>query len=121
MDDEDMVRNVIDRMLGQCGCTASFARDGQEMIELYRKGMESGRPFDAVIIDLIIPGGMGGKEAVGKLLEVDPYARATVSSGYSEDLIMSNFREFGFKGVLAKPYNLSELGKVLSEVTSGDR
>ncbi|MDA8240904.1 MAG: PAS domain S-box protein [Nitrospiraceae bacterium] len=121
MDDEDMVRNVIDRMLGQCGCTASFARDGREMIELYRKGMESGRPFDAVIIDLIIAGGMGGKEAVQKLLEVDPHASAIVSSGYSEDLIMSNFREFGFKGVLAKPYNLSELGKVLSEVISGDR
>ena len=121
MDDEDMVRNVIDRMLGQCGCTASFARDGREMIELYSKGMESGRPFDAVIIDLIIASGMGGKEAVQKLLEVDPHARAIVSSGYSEDLIMSNFREFGFKGVLAKPYNLSELGKVLSEVISGDR
>ena len=121
MDDEDMVRNVIDRMLGQCGCTASFARDGREMIELYRKGMESGRPFDAVIIDLIIAGGMGGKEAVQKLLEVDPHANAIVSSGYSEDLVMSNFREFGFKGVLAKPYNLSELGKVLSEVISGDR
>ena len=121
MDDEDMVRNVIDRMLGQCGCTASFARDGREMIELYSESMESGRPFDAVIIDLIIAGGMGGKEAVQKLLEVDPHARAIVSSGYSEDLIMSNFREFGFKGVLAKPYNLSELGKVISEVISGDR
>ena len=121
MDDEDMVRNVIDRMLGQCGCTASFASDGREMIQLYSKGMESGRPFDAVIIDLIIASGMGGKEAVQKLLEVDPHARAIVSSGYSEDLIMSNFREFGFKGVLAKPYNLSELGKVLSEVISGDR
>jgi PAS domain S-box-containing protein len=119
MDDEDMVRNVIDRMLGQCGCTACFARDGREMIELYGKNMESGRPFDAVIVDLIIAGGMGGKEAVQKLLAIDPHAKAIVSSGYSEDLIMSNFREFGFKGALAKPYNLSELVKVISEVVSG--
>jgi two-component system cell cycle sensor histidine kinase/response regulator CckA len=118
MDDEDMVRNVIERMLDQFGCKASFARDGREMLELYKKGLESGRPFDAVIIDLIIAGGMGGREAAQKLLEIDPGAKAIVSSGYSEDMIMSNFREHGFRGVLAKPYNLSDLGKVLHEVIS---
>lgn len=118
MEDEDMVRTVIERMLGQCGCTASFARDGREMLERYKNAMASDRPFDAVIIDLIITGGMGGTEAIKELLEIDPRAKAIVSSGYSEDRIMSNFREFGFKGALAKPYNLSELGKVLSEVIS---
>ncbi len=118
MDDEDMVRNVVERMLGQCGCTATFARDGQEMLDHYKREMESGHPFDAVIIDLIIAGGMGGKEAVRKLLQLDPRAKAIVSSGYSEDTIISQFREFGFKGMLPKPYNLSELGKALYEVIS---
>jgi len=119
MDDEDMVRNVVDRMLTQCGCTASFARDGEEMIQLYKESLNSGRPFDAVIIDLIIAGGMGGREAVRRLLEADPNATAVVSSGYCDDAIMSDFKKFGFKGALAKPYSISELGKVLYDVIFG--
>lgn len=119
MDDEDLVRNVIDRMLMQCGCTASFARDGEEMIKLYTDSMGNGRPFDAVIIDLIISGGMGGREAVKKLLEIDPDAKAIVSSGYSDDSIMSAFETFGFRGVLAKPYSILELGRVLNDVIFG--
>jgi nitrogen-specific signal transduction histidine kinase/CheY-like chemotaxis protein len=116
MDDEDMVRNVVDRMLTQCGCTASFARDGEEMIRLYKESCDSGHPFDAVIIDLIIAGGMGGREAVRRLLELDPHATAVVSSGYCEDAIMSDYKRFGFKGALAKPYSISELGRVLYDV-----
>jgi CheY-like chemotaxis protein len=119
MDDEDLVRNVIDRMLTQCGCTASFARDGEEMIRLYKEGLENGTPFDAVLIDLIIAGGMGGREAVRQLLKMDPDAKAIVSSGYSEDSTMSAFKTFGFSGVLAKPYSISELGKVLNDVIFG--
>ncbi len=121
MDDEDMVRNVIDRMLMQCGCTASFARDGAEMIKLYTESLENGTPFDAVIIDLIIAGGMGGREAVRRLLDIDPHAKAIVSSGYSDDAIMSAFKTFGFKGALAKPYSIPELGKVLSDVIFGTK
>ena len=119
MDDEEIVRNVVDRMLNQCGCEASFARDGQEMLTLYKSAQESTKPFDAVIIDLIIANGMGGKEAIGKLLEMDPKANAVVSSGYSEDLIMSEYRDYGFKGALAKPYKISELSRVLHEVIVG--
>ncbi len=119
MDDEDLVRNVIDRMLTQCGCTASFARDGEEMIRLYKEGMDNGKPFDAVLIDLIIAGGMGGREAVRRLLEIDPHAKAIVSSGYSDDSTMSAFKTFGFSGALAKPYSISELGRVLYEVIFG--
>jgi len=89
------------------------------MIKLYRQAMESGKPYDAVIIDLIIAGGMGGREAIEKLLAMDPDARAIVSSGYSDDTVLSNFRRFGFRGVLPKPYNISELGKVLHEVIFG--
>jgi nitrogen-specific signal transduction histidine kinase/CheY-like chemotaxis protein len=119
MDDEDMVRNVVDRMLTQCGCTAKFARDGEEMISLYEDSLKTGRPFDAVIIDLIIAGGMGGRAAVRRLLEIDPRAKAIVSSGYSDDAIMSDFMTFGFKAALAKPYSISELGKVLYDVIFG--
>jgi PAS domain S-box-containing protein len=116
MDDEEIVRSVIDRMLLQCGCESTFARDGAEMINAYRSAMLQGHPFDAVIVDLVVSNGMGGKEAVGKLLEIDPEAKAIVSSGYSDDLIMSDFRQHGFKGVLAKPYRLSRLNQVLREV-----
>ena len=116
MDDEEIVRTVLERMLLQCGCESIFAREGSEMIDIYKHAMIEGHPFDAVIIDLVVSAGMGGKEAVGKLLEIDPGARAIVSSGYSDDRIMSDFRQYGFKGVLAKPYRLSTLNNVLHEV-----
>ena len=116
MDDEDLVRNVIERMLTQCGCTASFARDGEEMIRLYKEGMENGTPFDAVLIDLIIAGGMGSREVVRQPLEMDPHAKAIASSGYSEDSIMSAFKTFGFSGIINKPYQLEEFKSALEEV-----
>lgn len=118
MDDEEIVRTVLDRMLLQCGCESTFAREGSEMLDIYRSAMLQGHPFDAVIVDLVVSKGMGGKEAVGKLLEIDPEARAIVSSGYSDDPIMSDFRQYGFRGVLAKPYRLSRLNQVLREVIS---
>jgi PAS domain S-box-containing protein len=120
MDDEEIVRNVTGRMLNQCSCDADFVREGAEMIDRYRQALEAGEPFDAVIVDLVIANGMGGKEAIGKLLEVDPGARAIVSSGYSEDLSMADFRKFGFKAVLPKPYSLADLNSVLREVIEGD-
>jgi two-component system cell cycle sensor histidine kinase/response regulator CckA len=121
MDDDEMIRNVVERMLDQCGCEATFARDGEEMLTAYKRAVESARPFDAVIVDLIIQGGMGGKEAMERLLRIDPAARAIVSSGYSDDPIMADFRKYGFSGVLAKPYQLSGLRKALHEVISGGR
>lgn len=116
MDDEEIVRTVLDRMLLQCGCESTFAGEGKEMVEIYQRSLAEGHPFDAVIIDLVVSAGMGGKEAVGELLKIDPGARAIVSSGYSDDRIMSDFRRYGFKGVLAKPYRLSTLNQVLHEV-----
>lgn len=116
MDDEEIVRTVLDRMLLQCGCESTFARDGAEMIDIYRRATLMGYPFDAVIIDLVVASGMGGREAVAKLLEIDPDAKAIVSSGYSDDRIMSDFKEYGFRGVLAKPYTLATLNQVLHEV-----
>jgi PAS domain S-box-containing protein len=114
MDDEHVVREFAAKILGNIGYTASIASDGGEAVELYRKARESGNLFDAVILDLTVPGGMGGKEAIQKLMEIDPEVKAIVSSGYSNDPVMSNSREYGFSGVIAKPYNVRELSAILS-------
>jgi CheY-like chemotaxis protein/anti-sigma regulatory factor (Ser/Thr protein kinase) len=116
MDDEDMVREVAGKMLKALGYEPAFAADGTEAIELYEKARHSGEPFDAVIMDLTIPGGIGGEEAVGRLLAIDPHLKAIASSGYSTDPIMSDSKAYGFRGVIAKPYVIEELGKVLHQV-----
>lgn len=116
MDDDESIREVIGYMLEKIGCEAGFAKDGKEAIELYRKAAESGDHFDAVIIDLTIPGGMGGKETIQELLKIDPDVRAIVSSGYSNDPVMAEFDKYGFKAVIAKPYKTSQLSKVLHKV-----
>jgi len=118
MDDEDAIREVLGEALGQIGYEVEFARDGAEAVELYRRTKENNRCFDVIIMDLTIPGGMGGKEAIGKLLEVDPWVKAIVSSGYSNDPIMSEYRKYGFRGVATKPYKIEELSKILHEVIS---
>jgi CheY-like chemotaxis protein len=119
MDDEAIVRTVVERMLNQCGCSVVFAENGEEMLACYRESWEAGRPFDAVIVDLIISAGMGGKEAIAKLLEINPDAKAIVSSGYSDDPIMAHYKEYGFRGVLPKPYPIPELSRVLRDVILG--
>jgi len=116
MDDEAIVRDVTGRILKHLGYDVEFAGDGSEAIELYRKAKESGKPFDLVIMDLTVPGGMGGKEAIHWLIEIDPDVRAIVSSGYSDNLVMSDFRQYGFKGVVAKPYKIQQLALALHNV-----
>jgi len=118
MDDEEIVRVVIERLLLQCGFEAELTKDGTEMLRLYRKAKEAGRPFEAVILDLIIQNGMGGQEAMKNLLEYDPEVRVIVSSGYSNDPIMANFRDYGFSGFLPKPYKLEELKRAMKDITS---
>jgi len=116
MDDDDIIRDVAGKMLTKLGYEVDFARDGSEAIELYKKSKNSGRPFDVVIIDLTIPGGMGGRETMQKLFEVDPYVKAIVSSGYSDDAVMSNYTNYNFKGVIAKPYRIEELSRTVHSV-----
>ncbi len=118
MDDEEILRKVAERMLLKLGYEVECVQDGTEAIALYEEAKRKGRPFEAVIMDLTIPGGMGGKEAVGQLLKVHPQARCVVSSGYSNDPIMSNYKKFGFKGVVSKPYRIEELSWVLHDVLS---
>ena len=119
MDDEEMVRLVTGEILGALGYEVEFACDGGEAIERYRNAKERGQPFDAVIMDLTIAGGMGGKDTIRKLLEYDPDAKAIVSSGYSNDPIMANFREHGFRDVIVKPYKTIDLSRVLHAMIHG--
>jgi CheY-like chemotaxis protein len=119
MDDEEIIREVAGEMLRHFGYEVEFAENGVEALEKYVNAMKSGISFDAVIMDLTIPGGMGGKEAVKKLIEIDPDAKVIISSGYSSDPIMSNFREYGFAGIVMKPYLISELSEQVRNVLQG--
>ncbi len=116
MDDEAMVRDVLDKMLTRIGYDPRFAKDGAEALELFREAEESGEKFAAVILDLTVPGGMGGKETVEKLLEIRPNVKAIVSSGYSDAPIMADFATYGFRGVILKPYKIATLSEVLHQV-----
>ena len=120
MDDEEIVRAVAEAILTELGYEVAFAGDGIATIEAYKLAKESGNPFDAVILDLTIPGGMGGKDTIKKLLEVDPAVKAIVSSGYSNDPIMSEFTQYGFKAVMAKPYRVAELSRIMHQVVTGE-
>ncbi|MFH1724981.1 MAG: PAS domain S-box protein [Elusimicrobiota bacterium] len=116
MDDEPVVVRALTRMLKQMGYEAASAPDGERAVEAYKRAKDSGAPFDAVIMDLTIPGGMGGQEAVRRLAELEPGVKAIVSSGYSNDPIMSDFADSGFAGVLPKPYKMEDVSDVLSRV-----
>lgn len=113
MDDEEIVREAAREILSELGYDVECAATGEETLALYNKAMEEGRPFGVVLMDLTIPGAMGGREAIKKLLEMDPEARAIVSSGYSADSIMSEYKRYGFCAVIAKPYRIADLSKVI--------
>jgi len=113
MDDEEMIRNMAREMLTLLGYDVDVTKDGEETVELYRLAKDSDDPYNAVILDLTIPGRMGGKETLRKLLEIDPNVRAIVSSGYSNDPIMSEYKKHGFSAVAAKPYSAEELSRTL--------
>lgn len=104
MDDDEMVRFVAGETLKRYGFEVDFANDGSEAVEIYRKQQQAGKPFLAVILDLNIPGGMGGEETMRRLLELDPEARGYVSSGRTDDPVMVDYRSFGFAGTIEKPY-----------------
>ncbi len=116
MDDEEIIREVVGEILAHLGYQVELARNGEEAIVLYKKAKDMGRTFNAVIMDLTIRGGMGGKETIRKLLEIDPKVKALVSSGYSQDPVMVDFTKYGFSGVVYKPYNIEELSETLRKV-----
>jgi CheY-like chemotaxis protein len=115
MDDEMMIRKLAGEILKHLGYTVEFAKDGAEAVAAYRTALNSQEPFDAVILNLTVRGGMGGKEAIRELIEIDPDVKGIVSSGYSDDPGMTDFKQHGFSGAVAKPYSLEELGGKLSQ------
>ncbi len=119
MDDEALIRSVVGDILKAVGYNVGFAKDGREMLERYAEAQTNEAPFGAVIMDLTIPGGMGGKEAIGKLLEIDPLAKAIVSSGYSTDPVMADYTRYGFVAAVSKPFKIEELCTCLKEILSG--
>jgi PAS domain S-box-containing protein len=121
MDDEVMIRDLTGHILRRAGYEVAFAADGAEALALYVNGRDAGQPFDGVIMDLTIPGGMGGKEAIKRLRDIDPHVKAIVSSGYSNDPVMANFREYGFSGCVAKPYKIEELHQALHKMLCAEK
>jgi len=115
MDDEEIIRNVVCGMLTYLGYETEQSSDGDEAIAVYEDNYRRGDGFDAVIMDLTIPGGMGAAEAVKRLLAFDPQAKVIVSSGYSRDPILDNYERFGFCNIISKPYHINGLKQVLSE------
>ena len=121
MDDEELVLQMVGDILKGVGYEIELAIDGATAVEHYKGALSKGNPFDVVLLDLTVPGGMGGKETVQKLIEIDPKVKAIVSSGYSNDPIMANYKEYGIAGVIAKPYRIMELCKTLKEVVENGK
>ncbi len=119
MDDEAIVRKTLGKILEKLGYEPEFAEEGAEAIEMYKTAEASGKPYEAVILDLTVPGGMGGKDTMKKLLELESGVKAIVSSGYSDDSLLANFQEYGFRGILPKPFDPQAVSKVLNEVIQG--
>jgi len=116
MDDEETVRDLAGKMLRRLGYNAALAADGGQALEFCLQARQAGEPFDVIIADLVVPGGMGGKEMLEKLLEMDPKVKVIASSGYATDPGITEYARFGFKGVVAKPYELETLGAALHKV-----
>ncbi len=116
MDDDEAIRMVAGEMLEAIGFSSEPAADGIEAIKLYAKALENGEPFDVILMDLTIPGGMGGEKAVREILSLDPQARVIVSSGYADDPVLANYEEYGFKAIIIKPYTINSLKSVLEDI-----
>ena len=116
MDDEELIRETCESVLEFLGYATVLTANGDEAIQRYQQASLAGAPFDVVILDLTIVGGMGGKETIQHLLEIDPAVKAIVSSGYSHDSVMANFKDYGFCGVLAKPYTIEEMKVTLAQL-----
>ncbi len=116
MDDDDIVRDSCRAILKELGYEVALACDGTEAINAYRTAKEAGQPYHAVIMDLTVPGGLGGKETIQRLLEFDPGVKAIVSSGYSNDPVIAQYADYGFKGVVTKPYRIKALSEAVRAV-----
>ncbi len=118
MDDEELIRSLLLEMLDTLGHHAELAVNGAEALAKYREAMSEGRPFDVVVLDLTVRGGMGGAETLRRLRELDPGVKAIMSSGYSNDNIASSYQDAGFKAFLKKPYRIDDLRNELNRLLS---
>lgn len=118
MDDDPLVREVSKRMLKALGHQADLCEDGESAILMYEEALKTNRPFDLVIMDLTIPGGLGGRDTIKKLLAIDPSANVVVASGYSNDPVMAFHEEYGFKAMLSKPYTVEKINTVIYKALS---
>ena len=115
MDDEEMVRRTVGRMLERLGYEVDSVADGREALQAYRTSLETGSLYDIVVMDLTVPGGMGGREAVAELQKVDPKARVVVSSGYANDPVVAQYADYGFCGRIPKPVSIKELADAMQK------
>lgn len=116
MDDEDIILESTGELLKEIGCTVEYAKNGIEVIKLYKEARRYGNPFDVVVLDLVVPGGKGGEDTIRELKKIDPDVKAIITSGYSEDPILDEYKNYGFVNRLSKPYKINELETVLNEV-----
>ena len=116
MDDEEMILKIAKELLQHMGYEVMTTQNGEETIRLYRQAMELKKPFDVAILDLAIPGRMGGKEVMQELAFLDPHVKAIISSGYLNDPIIRDFQKYGFSGILTKPYDAKELDEKLQYI-----
>jgi len=116
MDDDEDILNLVSSVLEINNYEVTTTLDGLAMLEQYQKGMNENHPFDVVIMDLTIPGGMGGKEAIDELMKIDAKAKCIVSSGYADDPIMANYSDYGFKGAISKPFALEDLNGIIQKL-----
>jgi PAS domain S-box-containing protein len=116
MDDQEAILKMVQRMLKLMGYQTACALNGTQAVEMYKNAHDANDSFDAVILDLTVPGGMGGLQTITELLKINPEIKAIVSSGYSNDPIMSDYEDHGFRGVVPKPYSKMQLAEVLNDV-----
>jgi CheY-like chemotaxis protein len=120
MDDEEAIRDLLSEVLTALSYEVVCTRDGMEAIAAYQHAQAAGQPFAAVILDITVPGGVGGKEAMARLQVIDPQVKALISSGYANDPIMANFAQYGFSGVVTKPYTVERLKRALQRVLQSE-
>ena len=118
MDDEEMVRDAALNMLEYLGIDVVLAKDGAEAVAIYQEAEGSAEPIDLVIMDLTIPGGMGGQEAVAEIHKINPEAKVVVSSGYSNDPVLASYQEHGFCAAMVKPFRIDDLREVIDRALS---
>jgi len=116
MDDEEQICNFLKEILEEYGFSVTTTIDGKQAINMYKQLLNNREPFDAVILDLTIPGGVGGEETIKDILKINPKAKCIISSGYAKDPAIVNYLKYGFKANLTKPYTSNQLLEVLSQV-----